>query len=303
MKAFAINNGVCEWVRKSSPSPTEYDVVLKPIHLSVSAYDIKASGDEVGTEVIGEIVELGEAVKSFCVGDRVIVPCDCVCGAFAEYFMVRDAEGSLVKIPDNIKSEDMISLCRAYPKGFLIAEDSLLSFGDNVAVFSNEAEGLSTASASFYKGAGELFLISSRNAILDSAVKFGVSNVVNYIESNIQSAMLGKTVDKAIIVDGDSTTLKEAISIVREGGEIIVATPEITVGSDIITENSKIKIREIEVRVDKDAVQRTLRLVTSKRIFPGSIITNVLRSLDSLEYAIELAKTKPRGYIKVVVNV
>ncbi|MBO5287155.1 MAG: alcohol dehydrogenase catalytic domain-containing protein [Clostridia bacterium] len=305
MKALKVKDGRVSFVRCNSPTPSENGVACRPVHLSISYKDIMSLKRDgaIGTEAIGKIVEVGESVEGVSVGDLVIVPSGCVEGVFAEYFLVENANESLVKVPRDTRTDELIPMCHTIPYAFSVVEGAELNFGDNVAIFSNEAEGLFASLASKHRGVAELILLSSHHTILEYAPKFGTTNVVSTLDCDIKTALSGKVIDKAIILEGDNATLREALSIVKQGGEIICCDGEIDITRELIENEKGIRIRELEITVDKDRVERAMRLLTSNRLMPGEVITHTQSGLDSIESGIELAKSKPRGYIKLVINV
>ncbi|HOK62462.1 MAG TPA: alcohol dehydrogenase catalytic domain-containing protein, partial [Soehngenia sp.] len=84
MKGFAMKRiGEVGWIEKDKPKCGPLDAIVRPIALAPCTSDIHtvyegALGERenliLGHEAVGEIVEVGELVKDFKVGDKVLVP-------------------------------------------------------------------------------------------------------------------------------------------------------------------------------------------------------------------------------------
>lgn len=84
MKALArLGIGKTGWIERDVPMCGPMDAICRPIALAPCTSDIHtvwegAIGDRkdmiLGHEAVGEVVEVGELVKDFKPGDRVIVP-------------------------------------------------------------------------------------------------------------------------------------------------------------------------------------------------------------------------------------
>ena len=84
MKGFAmLGIGKTGWIEKDVPECGPLDAIVKPLAVSPCTSDVHtvwegAIGDRkdmiLGHEAVGEIVEVGNLVKTFKAGDRVIVP-------------------------------------------------------------------------------------------------------------------------------------------------------------------------------------------------------------------------------------
>lgn len=84
MKGFAmLEIGKVGWIEKEKPTPGPYDAIVRPLAVAPCTSDIHtvfegAIGERhnmiLGHEAVGEVVEVGEKVKDFKPGDRVVVP-------------------------------------------------------------------------------------------------------------------------------------------------------------------------------------------------------------------------------------
>ena len=84
MKGFAmLRIGEVGWIEKDIPKPGPMDAICKPLAIAICTSDVHtvwegAVGDRhnmiLGHEGCAEVVEVGECVKDFKPGDRVLVP-------------------------------------------------------------------------------------------------------------------------------------------------------------------------------------------------------------------------------------
>ena len=84
MKGYAmLRIGRAGWIEKKDPVPGPHDAICAPIALAPCSSDIHTVyeggvGERhnmiLGHEAVGEVVEVGSAVRDIRVGDRVIIP-------------------------------------------------------------------------------------------------------------------------------------------------------------------------------------------------------------------------------------
>ena len=165
-------------------------------------------GTILGHEGVGVIEELGKDVRSFKVGDRVVIPSTIGCGycsycragyyaqcdnanpngkdagtAFfggpatagpfdglqAEFARVPFAAANLVKIPDEVSDEQAIVLSDIFPTAYFGAELAEIEPGNTVAIFGCGPVGqLCIASAKLMR-AGRIFAVDCIESRLDAA--------------------------------------------------------------------------------------------------------------------------------------
>lgn len=155
-------------------------------------------GTILGHEGVGIIEELGDDVRNFSVGDRVVIPSSIACGtcaycrqgcyaqcdranpngkhagtAFfggpassgpfhglqAEKARVPFANVGLVKLPEDVTDEQAILLSDIFPTGYFGAELAEITPGDTVAVFGCGPVGLFAIVSAKLLGAGRVLAI------------------------------------------------------------------------------------------------------------------------------------------------
>ena len=161
------------WLEKDIPEIGPLDALLKPIAVAPCTSDVhlaEGSGADItgriiGHESVGIVVEVGELVKNFKPGDRVVVPCDTPDwnelgvqtkgnnahdngtimssfkyllqkdGVFAEYYSVNNADANLVILPDDVSVEAALMTTDMMSTGIYGAEMAGIQVGDSVVVF------------------------------------------------------------------------------------------------------------------------------------------------------------------------
>jgi L-iditol 2-dehydrogenase len=225
---------------------------LKKIHMgSHSAPRI------FGHEMAGTVVEAGEGVRDFAVGDRVMtfhhVPCgECYycrkqtpaqCplykktgvtagfepsgGGFAEYIRVMDfvvANRGVVHIPEGVPFEQAAFV---EPLNTVLKGSKLLHLAadDTVLVIGQGPIGLMHAALARRAGARVLTsdLFAERHAI---AARFGLTNPIHARKENVVERVLtetdGRGADAVILAVGGNGLIRTAMDAARPGGKVML---------------------------------------------------------------------------------
>jgi alcohol dehydrogenase len=190
---------------------------LHILHGDVAAV---TDGRILGHEAVGTVTEVGEAVKGFSVGDRVLVPAITKCGRCeycqrnmpshcqtvggigrifghlidgtqAEFVRVPYADTSLYTVPDDVTNEQAIFLAAILTTGLW--------------------------------GASRVIAIDSNKFRLDKAMEFGATDTVEAGDNTVTDVRAltgGLGVDVSIEAVGYPETLLTAAALVRPGGTI-----------------------------------------------------------------------------------
>ena len=348
MKGYAmLKIGSTGWVEKDMPKCGPLDAICKPIALAPCTSDVHtvwegAIGERedmiLGHEAVGEVVQVGELVKDFKPGDKVIISAitpdwnsleaqegyamhsggmlsgwkfsNFKDGVFAEYFHVNDADGNLAHLPEGMDLGAACMLSDMVPTGFHGAELADIQFGDNVAVIGIGPVGLMAVAAAAIRGAANIYAVGSRKNCVELAKEYGATHIVNYRNGDIVEqimALNGGPVDKIIIAGGDVDTFDQAIRMLKPGGRI---------GNvNYLGVGDYVKIPRVEWGAGmghKTIVgglmpggrlrsEKLARLITSGRIHPEKMITHVFHGWDGVKEALMLMKDKPADLIKPLV--
>lgn len=167
-------------------------------------------GTVLGHENLGEVVEVGEAVRLVHVGDMVCVPFNVSCGCCkncvegrtgacltmnppnagaaygyagmgpynggqAEYLRVPHGDFNCLVLPDDAreKESDYVMLADIFPTGFEAAERAKVSPGDTVVVYGAGPVGLMAAYSSLLRGAAQVMVVDRIPARLKLAKAIG----------------------------------------------------------------------------------------------------------------------------------
>ena len=210
-------------------------------------------GRILGHEAVGTITAVGDAVKGFSVGDRVLVPAITKCGRCeycqrgmpshcqtvggigwifghlidgtqAESVRVPYADTSLYTVPADVTNEQAIFLADSLPTGYEVGVlAGNVRPGNTVAVVGAGAVGLAAILTTGLWGASKVIAIDTNKFRLGTALEFGATDIVE-AGATTREDVIGLTdglgVDVAIEAVGYPETLLTALSLVRPGGTV-----------------------------------------------------------------------------------
>ena len=223
---------------------------LHILHGDVAAV---TDGRILGHEAVGTITEVGDAVRGFSVGDRVLVPAITKCGRCeycqrgmpshcqtvggigwilghlidgtqAELVRVPYADTSLYAVPEGVADEQAIFLADSLPTGYEVGVlAGRVRPGNTVAVVGAGAVGLAAILTTGLWGASKVIAIDTNKFRLTKALEFGATDTVEAGPGTATDVLIltdGLGVDVAIEAVGYPETLLTAASLVRPGGSI-----------------------------------------------------------------------------------
>lgn len=212
----------------------------------------------VGHEYIGEIVEIGQEVKGFKIGDRVSGEGHITCGhcrncrggrthlcrntigvgvnrpgCFAEYLVIPAFNA--FKIPDNIPDE-----IAAIFDPFGNAVHTALSFdlvGEDVLVSGAGPIGIMAAAVCRHVGARHVVITDVNDYRLELAKKMGVTRAVNVSRENLKDVMkelgMKEGFDVALEVSGAPPAFQTMLDTMNHGGRIaLLGIPPSSMATD-----------------------------------------------------------------------
>lgn len=349
MKGYAmLRIGKVGWVEKDRPACGPMDAICKPLAIAICTSDVHtvwegAVGERedmiLGHECCAEVVEVGELVKDFKPGDRVLVPAitpdwnsleaqagyamhsggmlagwkfsNFKDGVFAEFFHVNDADGNLAHLPKGMDIVDACMLSDMVPTGFHGVELADVQFGDTVLVIGIGPVGLMSVAGANLRGAARIIAVGSRSVCVEAAKKYGATDFINYKNGPIEEQVLkmtdGKGVDKVVIAGGTVDTFGSAVKCLKPGGKI---------GSvNYLGSGDTINIPRIEwgVGMGHKAIcgglmpggrlrmEKLGALVSSGKLDVSPLASHVFEGWDSIPEALQIMKEKPADVIKPVV--
>ncbi len=283
-----------------------------------------------GHEFCGEIVEIGEGVTSFKIGDRVTakaqIPChtcfQCMAGrihfcsnfellgfdipgALAEYALIP--QEILYKLPNTISDSEGATM---QPLGECVAAVAAvgLNAGDTVVVLGQGSMGLSSMQAAKVSGAGRLIVTDVRDESLEMARSLGVDETINAKETDPVKKVLDLTegggADIVIEAAGGSPevglagfdTLYQAVEMVSTGGKILEIAHFEKPVENLPTGPFRMKcIKWMFPDFTSNKMMRhTMSLVASGRIRQKPLITQVVEGIENLPEVFEITINKTK---------
>lgn len=225
------------------------------LHIVRGEYPVE-SGLVIGHEPVGVIVELGEGVTGYEIGDRVLIgavtPCgqcnaclsghlsqcghgsgyeaiggwrfgNTINGSQAEYLVVPSAQANLTKIPEDVSDEQVVLLADIASTGFSGAESGAVRIGDTVVVFAQGPIGLCSTAGAKLMGASLIIGVDSDENRLEMAKRMGADVVLNYLEQDVVAEvkrLTGGGADVAIEALGIQETFENSLRCLRPGGTL-----------------------------------------------------------------------------------
>jgi len=136
----------------------------------------------LGTELAGEVAEVGAAVREFAVGDRVFGLNDWLFGAHAEYICMRES-AALAHMPAGMSFEEAAAVC----DGAILALNGMrpanVQKGQHVLVYgASGSTGTAAVQLAAYFGADVTAVCNTKN--LELVKSLGADRVIDYTKED-----------------------------------------------------------------------------------------------------------------------
>jgi alcohol dehydrogenase len=227
------------------------------LHILKGDVPAVAEGRILGHEGVGTVAEVGSAVSTLQVGDRVIISCISACGTCsychqglyahcladegssgigwilghlidgtqAELVRIPFGDNSLYKVPEGVTDEAAVMLSDILPTGFEIGvRYGRVKPGDVVAVVGAGPVGLAAMMTANLYGAARIIALDLDANRLEQAKSLGATDAVNSAdedwEEQVRAMTDGLGVDVAIEAVGIPATFEACTRIVRPGGSV-----------------------------------------------------------------------------------
>ncbi len=287
----------------------------------------------LGHEPAGIIVEKGNDVKNFDVGDRVFVHHHVACltcyyclygdytlceqfhnthiepGGFAEYFKVPapNLQIDSLKIPERVSFEEATFI---EPIGCCLKalKKCNIQTGNFVAIIGVGATGILHTALSKIYGAAKTIASDLIDYRLKMAKKFGADVTVNTKNENLDEIVKAETnglgVDIAIVTAPSLEAYKSGLSICRKGGKLCVFAPTKP------TEYLQISPRELffsEIQIVPSystshlETRLALKLITSGKLKVKDLITHRFKLIEAAE-AFKTASESKESLKVIILN-
>ncbi len=334
------------WLEKERPVAGPLDAIIRPIAVAPCSSDTHALHGGIGErnnlilghEAVGEIVEVGNMVQRFKVGDRVVVPCTTPDwlqpnvqgeynahdlgvmksfkflgskdGVMAEVFHVNQADANLVLLPEGMKPEAALMVVDMMSTGFHGVELADVGYGDTVVVIGVGPVGLMAVAGAQLKGAGRIMVVGTRPNCVKIAKEYGATDVISYKEGDIVQQVMAMSpggVDKVIIAGGNQETFAQAVAMAKAGGVISNVNffdPKDVLGMPAYFWGLGMANKDIRGGFCPGGalrMEKLLNIVKYARVDTTKLITHTFHGFDKIEEAFLLMDQKPADLIKPVV--
>ena len=210
-------------------------------------------GAVMGHEVVGEVVEAGDAVKRFKTGDKVFAPFSTSCGECnfcsigltsrcvqgqlfgwqqdgiglagcqSEFVRIPLADGTLLKKPDELSDSAALLLGDNFSTGFFCAEMAEVKPGGTYAVIGCGTVGLLCIIAARSLGAEQIIAIDPVENRRNHAAELGaVVCDPDSATEMVESKTSGRGVDSVMELVGNPQAQRMAYEIIKPGGVMSV---------------------------------------------------------------------------------
>lgn len=334
MKAVVINKpGEMFIADKPIPEPQAGFARIKVAAAAVCATDLEVIDGNIpanypltpGHEWSGVVDSVGSEEDAHWIGKRVIGSNDVVClkcdacrsgnwryckefeeigfkrdGAYAEYVLVPTY--GLCELPDNVPFENA-ALCEPLGVALGTMEKANAKFGQTLMIMGAGSIGLCMLAVGKAMGMRKIVVVASSEKRLQIAKEMGAYEVIATSKQDLMKEMQrihpGGT-DVIIDATGIESCIQDCLKLAKKGGMVALAgygrgkTMQIRV-DDIHVNNLHVVGAGNNWNMHKMAVE----LMADGLVDLSPFVTEKL-PLEDFERAIEMARTRPQGFVKAV---
>jgi alcohol dehydrogenase len=348
MKALVYHGpGQKSWESVDDPKPSDpTDIVVRidttticgtDLHILKGDVPAVTDGRVLGHEAVGTVVEVGSAVSTLAVDDRVIVPAITSCGRCAnckrampshclstggigwifghlidgtqaEYTRVPYAETSVHRVPEGVTDQQVLFLTDILPTGYEVGvRNGGVKPGDVVVVVGAGPVGLAAIQTARLAGAASVIAVDLAAFRLEAASRFGADHVLNGNAGDVEAQLAALTTaghgaDVAIEAVGVPQTFDLCTRVVRPGG--VVANIGVH-GKPTTLHLEELWIKNITITtglVDGTTVPMLLQLVRSGKVAGELFGTHEFRLHDMMSAYDTFANAAETNALKVVIK-
>ncbi len=291
-------------------------------------------GTVLGHEAVGTVQELGSAVTTVAVGDRVLLSCVSACGRCrfckegrygqclggggwifghtidglqAEYARVPFADNSVYKVPDELSDEQVLFLADILPTSYEVGVlNGMVAPGDTVAIVGAGPIGLAAILTATLYTPGRIVAIDLADSRLESAKRFGADTTINNSREDPVAQVMeltdGLGADVAFEAVGVPQTFELATELIRPGGRVANIGVH---GKAATLHLETLWIRDVTITtglVDTYSIPQLMRLVASGRLDPSLFATHHIPLADTMTAYDVFADAANTGALKIVLE-
>ena len=306
-------------------------ICTSDLHIVNGAVPIAKKGITLGHEFVGEIVELGEDITNFDIGDRVSINCETFCGECyfcqkgfinncenggwklgcqidgcqAEYVKVPFADTGLTKLPNNVSYKNALFVGDILSSGYFGAELCEIKQDDIIAIIGCGPVGLCAMQCAKLMGANKIIAldidetrlqIAKYNNLADITINPQKENYMNIINSQTNN----RGADGVIECGGTDETFKIAWQIARPNAIVAIVAmyenPQILPLPNMYGKNLTFKTGG----VDAIHCKKLIELISQNKLNTDFLISKEI-TLSEIIQGYEIFKNKPDGLLKIAV--
>lgn len=244
----------------------------------------------LGHETVGIVEEVGDKVRSFRVGDRVVgglllTPTDpnygSGWGGFCEYTLAGDHQAMVEEgvatpehgwfevyeimrvVPPTIAVEDAVMLC-TWREVYGAFDDFMLKAGDNILIYGGGPVGLSFVKFSRLLGLNEVYLVDRWQHKREKAMSMGATMAFGVDDPALRELLQTRRGQFDAVIDavGKEEIINSALPLVKMGGSVcvygVIDTPTIRLDKSAAPYNFNLLVHQWPTRARERAAQEPL---------------------------------------------
>jgi (R,R)-butanediol dehydrogenase / meso-butanediol dehydrogenase / diacetyl reductase len=307
-----------------------HEYAAGPILVSTTPHPItgKMAPVILGHEFSGKVVELGEGVTKFKVGDRVTGDCFWTCGkcyycvrnmpslcvrlvatgydvdgCFAEYLVAPDY--TFYKLPDEI-SDEIGALTEPLEVSFHAVRRGNLQVGDTVCILGAGPIGCGVVLAAKAAGASKIVVIEPSRLRREAALQMGATEAINPSAGDtgkmLSDLVNAPGVDLTFDCIGNRESIASAVALVRKAGTAVIV--------GLYNEASLVSTVELVLK-EKNIVGVSayaheanfiLDMIAKGAVDPHKLITGKIDLKDTVEKGFKELLTNKEGHLKILLK-
>ncbi|UCG01196.1 MAG: alcohol dehydrogenase catalytic domain-containing protein [Candidatus Heimdallarchaeota archaeon] len=324
-------------VVKEVPDPEmgKHDVLIRPKYCGISSNDLGfyqyRNGSEIilGHEFSGKIVDIGQKVMGWEIGDRVVpnsvIPCNLcslckqgrhnlcnnkkmpgitINGGFADLVILPQT--ALYRIPEEVSYEEaaVVEPLTTVLHGYKRIREPIL--GSNVIVQGAGAVGLYSVQVGKLQGANLVGVIEKNKIRRNLADLLGADFVIDPSQEDVQERLEYFTNSKGIDIVVECTGAPEAISesftsLNKGGNFLVLGFYELPVEVDFLTA-VKYELKLLFAYCGYTEFETALQLIAKKRVQVKPMISHIIKLEDIVDKGFEAILHPNSITVKVLVE-
>jgi L-iditol 2-dehydrogenase len=314
-----------------NPVCSNDEILVKVDACAVCGSDMKAAASGnvrikppriMGHEFTGIIVQKGEKITGYSIGDRVVMATSISCGecyycrrgyrnlcvdllpmgfsydgGMAEYTVIPAraiSNGHLITVPTSVSAE-IAALAEPVSCAVNAVEQCRIQQGDTVLVIGAGPMGILNACIARAFGASKIIFAELNNKRLQQCEQFHFDRLVNPAEEDLKQVVMDETegygADVVIVAAPAAAPQEQAPDLVRKQGSVMLFA-SLPVGKSLLNVDSRlIHYKELRVLGSSDStpehVKKAVEILSSGTFPADKIVTHRL-PLDDIEKAFEL---------------